>query len=139
MILKDIMSRDVHVVAPDATLQEAARLMQNYGVGSIPVCDGTRLQGMITDRDIAIRAVAEGRDPFTVKVQDVMTPGILYAMEDQSVEDAARMMEEKQIRRLVVLDSNKNLVGVVSLGDVATKSRNDSLAGETLEAISQPA
>jgi CBS domain-containing protein len=138
MTLRDIMTTDVHVIAPDATIQAAARLMQNYDIGSVPVCDGTRLQGVITDRDIAIRAVAEARDPLVVLVRDIMTPDVVYGTEDQSVEEAARLMEREQIRRLVVLDADKNLVGVVALGDLATKTRDDSLAGGALEAISQP-
>ena len=138
MQLKDIMTYNVETISPEATLQEAAQTMKTRDIGSIPVCDGTRIQGMITDRDIAIRAVAEGRDPFTTMVRDIMTPDIMYGYENQDVEDAARIMEQAQIRRLVVLSENKDLVGIVSLGDLATQSNNRSLSGETLEAISQP-
>jgi CBS domain-containing protein len=138
MTLKEIMTRDVEVVSPDATLQEAARILKTQNIGSVPVCDGTRIQGMITDRDIAIRAVAEGRDPFVTLVRDVMTPEVIYCMENQSIEDAAHIMEQQQIRRLVILNENKDLVGIVSLGDLATEGENRSLTGETLEAISQP-
>jgi len=138
MTLKEIMTCDVEVVRPDATLQEAARILKDQNIGSVPVCDGTRLQGIITDRDIAIRAVAEGRDPFVTLVRDVMTPDVVYGMENQSIEDAARIMEQKQIRRLVILNENKDLVGIVSLGDLATEGENRALSGEALEAISQP-
>jgi CBS domain-containing protein len=138
MQLREIMTRDVEVVRPDATLFEAAKTMQTHDVGSVPVCDGARLQGMLTDRDIAIRAVAEGRDPFTTLVRDVMTSEVIYGKEKQEVSEAAELMEREQIRRLVVLDDDKNLVGIVSLGDVATQSRNRKLSGETLEAISRP-
>ncbi len=139
MHVKDIMTREVEVVSPEATLQEAARILKTHNIGSVPVCDGSRLQGMITDRDIAIRAVAEGRDPFVTLVRDVMTSEVVYGMESQSIEDAARIMEQKQIRRLVILNEEKNLVGIVSLGDLATEGENRSLSGETLEGISQPA
>jgi CBS domain-containing protein len=138
MQLKELMTRDVQVVRPEATLQEAARILKDENIGSVPVCDGTRIQGIITDRDIAVRAVAEGRDPFVTLVRDVMTSDIVYGMENQSIEDAARIMEQQQIRRLVILNDNKDLVGIVSLGDLAVEGENRSLTGETLEAISQP-
>jgi CBS domain-containing protein len=138
MQLRDIMTRDVEVVSPKDTIRDAARIMKTRNVGSIPVCDGKRLQGIITDRDIAVRAVAEGRDASATLVGDVMTPDIVYGREDQDVGDAARVMEQQQIRRLVVLDDDKQLVGIVSLGDLATDSGDRALAGEALEAISQP-
>jgi CBS domain-containing protein len=137
MQLHEIMTSDVETVRPEATLFEAAKLMQRHDVGSVPVCDGARLQGMLTDRDIAIRAVAEGRDPFTTLVRDVMTNELVYGTTAQSVEQAAEMMEHEQIRRLVVLDENKNLAGIVSLGDIAIQTGRTRLAGEALESISQ--
>jgi len=138
MRLRDIMTRDVEVVSPKDTIRDAARIMKTRNIGSVPVCDGKRLQGIITDRDIVVRAVAEGRDPSATLVGDVMTPDIVYGREDQDVGDAARIMEQQQIRRLVVLGDNKELVGIVSLGDLATDSGDRALAGEALEAISQP-
>jgi signal-transduction protein with cAMP-binding, CBS, and nucleotidyltransferase domain len=112
--------------------------MKRMDVGSVPVCDASGLRGMITDRDIAVRAVAEGRDPRATRVEDVMTSDVVYGTVDQEVDDAARLMEQWQIRRLVVLDENKALVGVISLGDIALESGNRSLSAEALEAISQP-
>jgi CBS domain-containing protein len=138
MQLREIMTKNVETARPDATLFEAAKIMQREDVGSVPVCDGTRIQGMLTDRDIAIRAVAEGRDPFTTLVRDVMTSEVVYGNEKQDVQEAAELMEREQIRRLLVLDDNKNLVGIVSLGDIATQAGSRKLSGETLEAISQP-
>jgi CBS domain-containing protein len=138
MQLREIMTKDVEVIRPDATLFEAAKLMQRHDVGAVPVCDGARLQGMLTDRDIAIRAVAEGRDPFTTLVRDVMTSEVVYGTEKQDVNEAAELMEREQIRRLVVLDDDRNLAGIVSLGDIATQGGSRRLSGETLEAISQP-
>jgi len=138
MQLREIMTKNVETTRPDATLFEAAKIMQREDVGSVPVCDGTRIQGMLTDRDIAIRAVAEGRDPFTTLVRDVMTSEVIYGNEKQDVQEAAELMEREQIRRLLVLDDNKKLVGIVSLGDIATQAGSRKLSGEALEAISQP-
>jgi len=138
MRLRDIMTRDVEVVSPQDTIRDAARIMKARNVGSVPVCDGNRLHGIITDRDIAVRAVAEGRDASATLVGDVMTPDIIYGREDQDVGDAARVMEQQQIRRLIVLNQKEEFVGIVSLGDLATDSGDRALAGEALEAISQP-
>jgi len=138
MLLKDVMTTSVEVVHPDATLQEAAQKMKDLDVGPVPVCDGERLVGMLTDRDITIRATAEGRDPKTTPVREAMTPEVVYCFEDQSVEEAARLMEEKKIRRLVVLNRNKKLAGIVSLGDVATSTGNERLSGEILKQVSEP-
>jgi CBS domain-containing protein len=126
------MTPHVEVIHPDATLREAAQRMQTLDVGPIPVCDGDRLQGMLTDRDITIRATAMGRDPNTTRVRDVMTPDIVYCFEDQDVQEAAQIMEERQIRRLVVLNRDKRLVGIVSLGDLATQTGDEELDAEEL-------
>jgi CBS domain-containing protein len=121
-------------------LQEAAQMMRDLDVGPLPVCgDNDRLQGIITDRDIVVRAIADGRDPKKVRVQDVMSPNILYCFEDQGVDEAAQLMQGRQVRRLVVLNRDKRLVGIVSLGDLATKTRDKSMSGETLEQVSEPA
>jgi CBS domain-containing protein len=113
--------------------------MRDHDVGALPVCDGERLIGMLTDRDIAIRAVAEGRDPRSTRARDVITEKVRYVFEDQDVQEAARMMEEAQIRRLPVLNRDKKLVGVLSLGDLAVRFHDEDLSGEALEQISQPA
>ena len=136
MKIREIMSSDVQCTKPDNTLTEAAGLMRQLDTGAVPVCDHDRLAGMLTDRDIAIRAVADGRDPNATSVRDVMSPGVVYVFEDQSVEDAAHLMEEKQIRRLPVLNRNKRMVGIVSLGDLAVQSQ-PSFGGEALREISQ--
>src|SRR3712207_4768535 len=101
MQLRNVMTRDVEVVRPDASVQDAAAKMKRLDVGPLPVCDGKRVLGMVTDRDITIRAVAEGRDPKSTKVQEVMTDEVIYCYEDQDAEDAARLMAEKQVRRLL--------------------------------------
>jgi CBS domain-containing protein len=139
MQLKEIMTRDVEVVRPDATLQEAAGRMKALDVGVIPVCDGEHLMGMLTDRDITVRATAEGRDPRTTHVRDVMTPNVVYCFEDQDVTEAQRLMQERRIRRLLILNRDKRLAGVVSLGDLAVKAGADKVGGAVLERVSEPA
>lgn len=139
MQLKEIMTTDVEIIRPDATLREAAQRMRDLDVGALPVCDGERLLGMLTDRDLTVRAVADGRDPQTDAVRQSMTPEIVYCFEDQTTADAERIMCEKQIRRLPVLNRDKRLVGIVSLGDLATRSHEAKEVGETLEKVSQPA
>jgi len=139
MQVKDVMTRGGECVGPDTTLQEAAGKMKSLDVGPLPVCDNDRLAGMITDRDITVRAVAEGKDPRSTRVRDVMSEGINYCYEDDDVHAAARQMKEKQIRRLVVLNRDKRMVGIVSLGDLAVETGDEHLAGNTLEKVSQPA
>jgi CBS domain-containing protein len=140
MLLRDVMTPHVEVIHPDATLREAAQKMKTLDVGPVPVCDGDRLQGMLTDRDITVRATAEGRDPNTTRVRDVMTPDVVYCFEDQDVREAAETMEQWQIRRLVVLNQDKRLVGIVSLGDLATQTSDEELdsseLSETLSGVS---
>ncbi|MGI8981266.1 MAG: CBS domain-containing protein [Pirellulaceae bacterium] len=138
MLVQEIMTPNAECTRPNATLHEAAERMQQLNVGSLPVCDSDRLVGMITDRDITIRSVAKGHDPDADHVADVMSPGITYCFDDQDVEEAARLMNEKQIRRLPVLNRSKRLVGIVSLGDLAVQTGNDELVGDTVEGVSEP-
>lgn len=135
--LKDLMSRDVKVIGPDATIREAALQMRNGNFGMLPVAENDRMIGAVSDRDIAIRAVADGKDGST-KVRDVMSAGVIWAFEDDSVEDAAELMSEYQIRRLPIVDVDKRLVGIVALGDFAVVSSDIKTAGETLSEISKP-
>jgi len=138
MKLSEMMSRNVQVVSPEQAVVEAAIRMRDEDVGAIPVCQGKQLVGMLTDRDIVIRAVADKRDLSAAKVSEVMSEQALrYAFEDDDLEDAAKMMAEHQIRRLPILDKNRDLVGIVSLGDVA-RSAKHKLAGKSLEGVSQP-
>jgi CBS domain-containing protein len=139
MQLKDVMTSNVEVVHPNAVLQDAAKKMRDLDVGSLPVCDGQRLVGTLTDRDITIRAIAEGRDPKATSVREAMTPQIIYCFEDQPIEEAAKLMKERQIRRLPVISRDKRLVGIVSLGDLAVDTDNARMAGQTLTEISEPA
>lgn len=139
MKLKDVMTRNVEVISPDATIREAASKMKSLDVGPLPVCDGRRVLGMVTDRDLTVRATAEGRDPNTTRVREVMTSEVITSFEDDDVKDAAKLMQKEQIRRLLVLDRDKQLAGIVSIGDLAVEAGNDKLIGQTLEQISEPA
>jgi len=138
MRVRDVMTRGAEVVSPDATIQEAAQKMKDFDIGPLPVCADGRLVGMITDRDITVRSTAEGEDPWTGHVRDAMTRDLVYCREDQDVAEAAQLMQQRQVRRLVVLDRDHRLVGVVSLGDVAGRA-DEEAAGVTLEATSRHA
>jgi len=138
MQVKDIMTRDVQVIDPDATLAQGASQMRTFDVGSLPVCKEGRLVGMITDRDIAVRSIAAGDDPNAVQVRDVMTPEMVTCFEDQDITEAASKMEANQIRRLVVLNGERKLVGIVSLGDLSVRTGDKELSGEVLEQVSEP-
>jgi len=133
----DVMTRQPRVIQPDATVADAAAMMRRLDVGALPVCDGTRLIGMLTDRDITVRSTADGRDPHLTPVRDVMSSGVAWANEDDPVEEAARIMREHRIRRLPIVDERHSLVGVVSLGDLAVDVGDDDLSGDTLEQISE--
>jgi CBS domain-containing protein len=139
MKVHDVMTQGCECIAPEKTLQEAAERMKVLDVGPLPVCDNDRITGMITDRDIVLRSVARGDDPTEARVCDAMTPAIEYCFEDDEVESAARQMTANRIRRLPVLDRDKRLVGIVSLGDIAVGAGDDRLSGKTLDRISEPA
>ena len=136
MQVNELMTRDVRIANPDQSLQQAARLMAELDTGVLPVGENDRLVGMITDRDIAIRAVAEGKSPDT-RVRDVMTADVKYVFEDQEADEVSIIMSDLQVRRLPVVDRNKRLVGILSLGDLATSERTLDEAGTALSGISQ--
>ena len=138
MKLSEIMTRDVEVLAPEGMLDEAARRMKELDVGMMPVCDGERIVGMLTDRDIVVRAVAAGADSCRTPVRQAMTPDVYYCFEDQDVEDAAQLMRAEQIRRLPIVDRDKRLTGIVALGDLAVRTHDEQLAGRVLEGVSEP-
>jgi len=136
MKVSEVMTRDVQTVRPDSTAQEAASFMLSEDAGSMPVSDGDRLIGMITDRDIAIRGVAKGHGPDT-PVRELMTDQVISIRADDDVEEAATKMSQAQVRRLPVIDENERLCGIVSLGDLAREA-DDECAEEALEGVSQP-
>src|SRR5437868_2384637 len=135
--IKDVMTKGAQVVKPDDTIKHAAVTMEALEVGPLPVCDGERLVGMLTDRDITTRIVASGRDPNATTVREAMTAEVLYCFEDQGLEDAAKVMKERQVRRMPVLNRDKRLVGMVALGDLATRGGGKT-AKRVLEQVSQP-
>lgn len=138
MKLSEIMTRDVEIIQPDDTLKVAAQKMRDRDIGFLPVCDGESLMGVLSDRDIAIRALADGMDIAVMLGRDLMTTPAIYAFDDQDVAEAAKIMEENQIRRLVILDrDDKRLVGVISLGDLARKGITD-ISGRVLQRVSEP-
>ena len=139
MQLKEIMTSHVECLKPDDTLVHAAERMRDLNVGSLPVCgQDDRLAGIITDRDITVRGTATCCDPANTRVADVMTPEISFCFEDDDIAKAVSLMEEKQIRRLAVLNRDKRLVGIVSLGDLAVRVNDSNLSGEVLEQVSEP-
>jgi CBS domain-containing protein len=137
-LIKDVMSRDVQVISPDASIEEAACCMRDGDFGMMPVGENDRMIGAISDRDIAVRGVAEGKDRGA-KVRDVMSEGICWVFDDEPVERAAEVMSDKQVRRLPVVNRDKRLVGIVSLGDIAIDRSERKPAAEALSAISEPA
>jgi CBS domain-containing protein len=136
MKISKCMTRDVQVVTPEQTLRDAARMMAEIDAGVLPVRDGDRLVGMITDRDIAIRAVAEGKSPDT-PVSEAMSREVLYCFDDQELEDVARNMADIKVRRLPVLNRDKRLIGIVSLGDLSRKEAPEVTA-KAVSSISKP-
>ena len=136
MKISEVMTTDVETIGADQTAREAASFMLRADAGSIPVCEGDKVVGMITDRDIAVRGVAEGRGPDT-PVSELMSDGIICAREDEDVDTVARRMSEEQIRRLPVLDADDKLCGIVSLGDLAREARGEA-AEQALEGVSAP-
>jgi CBS domain-containing protein len=132
MQLKHIMNSDVEVVRADTTVQEDAQKMKARNIGCVLIREGEQSLGIVTDRDMTVRIAAEGRDPTTTKVCDVMTPVIICCFEDDDVAAAVRRMKEQQIRHLVVLDRNRSLVGIVSLCALAMQTKDETLAGTAI-------
>ena len=139
MQVKDIMTHNAETIESSANLMEAGRKMKILEVGALPVCEGDNLVGMVTGRDMIIRAVAEGKNPCSVHISEIMTPEIFHCYENDDIHEAAEMMENKSIHRLLVLSSDNRPTGFVSLADFAVKSRDERLAWEILEKISEPA
>jgi CBS domain-containing protein len=134
MQISELMSQEVEIIAPEATLQEAAQRMRASHIGALPVGEGTHLAGMLTERDLVTRAIAEGRNPKTTRVREVMTPDLITYFADEEITVATRLMHERQIRHLVVLSRDHRLVGIIALRDVPTPSSFESLTGAALRA-----
>jgi CBS domain-containing protein len=138
MKLKEIMTREVETIHPNDTLQTAARKMRQRDIGFLPVYDGDKLIGVLSDRDIILRAVAEAVDPKTTVGRELITSPAIHCFEDQNIKEVAQIMNDHQIRRLVVLSrNNQQLVGVISLGDLAMNV-DEKLSGKVLQGVSEP-
>lgn len=139
MKIRELMTKEVRTCAPEDTLQQAAQLMADLDVGIIPVAEGgNKLHGVITDRDIVVRAVAKGMDINSTKISDCMSGKVVSVSSDATADDAARIMAENQVRRLPVVDGNK-LCGIVAIGDLAVVGIHENEAGFALSEISEPA
>ena len=136
MRVSEVMTREVQMANPEQPICDAARLMAEIDAGALPVSDGERLVGMITDRDIAVRAVAQQKPP-TTRVRDVMSEEVLYCFDDQELDDVAQNMGDIKVRRLPVVNRDKRLVGILSLGDLA-KGENAATTGQAMAEISVP-
>ena len=136
--IKDVMTPQAEVISPDATTEDAAALMKTLDIGVLPVCDEEGLVGILTDRDLVVRVLAATRDPKAMLVGEAMTPSVVYCFDDDDLEHAAAVMAGEQIRRLPVLNKNRKLVGIVSVGDIAVNTQDHQLTGKVLEDVSQP-
>jgi CBS domain-containing protein len=137
MKILEVMSRDVEVIEPGATLRQAAERLRARDVGALPVCEGERIRGMLTDRDIVVRGLARGLEP-TAPVEQVMTREVAWCYDDDDVEDAAELMRDRQIRRILVLSRARELVGILSLGDLATDLHEEWLGGRAWAGTHEP-
>lgn len=137
MKVKDIMTKDPACVGPDATLGEIATLMKQEDCGSIPIVQGNKLVGIVTDRDIVVRAIAAGKDPKTAKVSEIMSADPICVAPDDDVREAQKIMADRQVRRLPVVEDGR-LCGIVVIGQIARREHDEEKVGEVLEEISQP-
>jgi CBS domain-containing protein len=132
MQLREIMTQEVEIIGLDATLQEAAQQMRASNIGAVPVCEDKRIVGILSERDLMGRAIAEGRDPKTTRVREVMTPELITCFEDQDSGEAMRVMRERRLRHLAVVSRDQRLVGIISLRDLAMPSGEERLAGSAI-------
>ncbi len=137
MQIKEAMTKEIRSISSTATVKDAALLMKQSDVGALPVMEQGGLSGMITDRDIVVRAIAEGSDPNSILVKDIMSTDVLTCREDQPLEEVASLMESKKVRRIVVLNRKNEPAGIISLGDLAAHAQRE-LAGEALKQVSEP-
>lgn len=138
MQVKDIMTRNIETARRDTLATDAAARMRNHDIGILPVCNGAQLVGVVTDRDIVVRATANKLHPELVRCQDVMTPNVVFCFEDQDVDDAGKIMQDHKIRRLPVVNRQRSLVGIISIGDIAIATGDTKLVGVTVQEISAP-
>ena len=139
MTVRDVMTKNPFIIPEETSVEDAARIMREHKIGLVPVGDKKNIAGVITDRDIAIRVTAESKDSKHTPVREVMTPHGAYCFEDQDIEDACFMMEDKHVRRLLVFDRARDLVGILSLDDVAARTRKEKLVGYALSKVAKVA
>ncbi len=139
MLVKDVITRHLKTIDSQASLRQAAAMMRELDVGLLPVSEGDEVVGVITDRDITIRGTAVGTAPDDTPLSRIYSPGVVFAREDDDIAAAAEIMEERQVRRLLVVDGDDRCVGIVSLGDLALRAGDDGLGGEILQQVSKPA
>lgn len=137
MQIREVMTTDPEYVKLETSLKDVAQRMRDLDVGMLPVGDGVQLKGMITDRDITIRATAEGLDTEQVKASDIMTPDVLYRFDDEDVENAIDTMKSEQVRRLIILNRDKDMVGIVALADIANETNDSAKKADALYGVSQ--
>lgn len=137
MRIENVMHEGVKWVSPDTLVADVAALMKKEDIGAVPIGENDRLVGMITDRDLVTRVMTDGADARKLKVRDVMTKGIVYCRTDQSIEDAIHLMEDKKIRRLPVIDKDKRLVGMLSMGDISHHASRE-MSGQLVHAVAAP-
>lgn len=138
MQVQELMTKNVKVIDSTATLQEAAEMMRDSDIGALPVADGGRPIGMLTDRDIVVRAIADLKDPAQTRVRDVITPRLRTIYADRDISEAAELMAKEQIRRLLVIDRQQSPVGILSLGDIGRESAAMNGAAKALQGVSEP-
>ena len=139
MKVKDALTKDVQYANPETSIRQVAQLMKDYDCGSIPVAENDKLIGMITDRDIILRCVAQDHDPLSMTAKECMSSGMLYCYEDENVEDVLENMGEQAVKRMPVVNKDKKLVGIVSFGDLSACCENKIWAGEAMENIREAA
>ena len=135
MRVRDIMTKNPFIIPEETSVEDAARMMRDHKIGLVPIGDKQKVAGVITDRDITIRVTAESKDPKHTAVREVMTPESAYCFDDQDIEDACFMMEDRHVRRLLVFDRTRDLVGILSLDDVAARTRKEKLVGYALSKV----
>jgi CBS domain-containing protein len=136
--IKDVMTRNVEIARRDTLLSDAAEMMRGHDIGILPICDGDTLVGLVTDRDIIVRATANKLHPELVRCQDVMTADVVFCFEDQDIEEAGSMMQDHKVRRLPVVNRQRRLVGIISIGDIAVATGDTKLVGVTVQEVSAP-
>ena len=136
LTVSEVMTRGIETISPASTLEQAAKQMKAHNVGILPVVDGDDVVGVVTDRDIVLRAVSERLRPEMTRVKDVMTPNAISCYEDEGITAASLVMEKNLVHRLIVLDRNEKLVGIVSLSDLAAKAKSEALSGHILGKVS---